>query len=467
MESHNDITERELESLRGDLSHEVFPCTIPSLKFGTCVMEFIFEWGRALKAENRTNFQKEVDVVVVGAGIAGISAAHALQKSGLSILLLEAETRVGGRAHTQQTEGETPCDLGCRWLHNATVNPLCSLMEEQGFTIERSLGNLYYASGKQWLSQEESRKLISEQTRLWHHVEAAGRRRRDVRVSQVLRQQGRWKGLFRYSCAVHTGCDVEQASVQDISRYEDLDVNWLVLDGFGAFVETWSEGLPIILNQPVHRIVWDSDGVSVESRDGVVKARAALLTVSIGVLQSDAIAFEPALPSRKQDAINGLTMGHLEIFVAEFTENFFDIEENSQLYIQSADGSTIGYLVRPGGQNAVAACLGGQVGQDLLREGKTAIERFCLDPLSKVYGTNVHDYVKRTLWSEWGLNPWIRGGMSASAVGNAEQREELARSIKDRLFFAGEATSAHAHGSAHGAYQSGVESARHLKALLS
>src|SRR5258705_12808635 len=80
-----------------------------------------------------------VDVAIIGAGAAGLGAANALKNSGLSVLVLEARDRVGGRAHTIMASPDVTFDVGCGWPHSADQNSFVQIAEQLNFEINKSL----------------------------------------------------------------------------------------------------------------------------------------------------------------------------------------------------------------------------------------------------------------------------------------------------------------------------------------
>ena len=94
-------------------------------------------------------------------------------------------------------------------------------------------------------------------------------------------------------------------------------------EGYGSVVAHYGQGVPVSLSTAVNEIKWQGDGVEVSTSAGMIKARAAILTVSVGVLAKNHIKFTPKLPVEKQEAINGIDMGVMDYIGLQFTEDIF------------------------------------------------------------------------------------------------------------------------------------------------
>ena len=418
-----------------------------------------------MKEQTNVDSTNTADVLIIGAGVAGLATAHKLRKQGHSVLVLEASDRIGGRAHTVEDQLSTPLDLGARWLHNGENNPFVPIARKLGFTLE-SMGRDHYAQGKHWLSSKEAKEPTEHVEASWKMIGMAGRRFRDTYASRVLKGNNRWRGLFQYICSTQTGMDVAELSTQDICRYEESGSNYFVMGGLGKLIQQWASDLPIQLEQPVEKISWHSSGVMVKSASREFHGKKVALTCSVGALQSGHITFSPEMPDWKKESFQKLTMGHLEMIAIEFSEDFLELEPNSNLYIQNASGTCIGFSIKPGGQQVVYGCIGGRQSQSLLAQGENALVEFGLKQLERAYGKDLREYVIATSQTAWGQDKWANGALSAALLDGTKQREKLAQQIEQTLFFAGEATSVSGFGSIHGAFASGARCAEEIHNTL-
>src|SRR5690606_12988274 len=156
-----------------------------------------------------------IDVVVVGAGIAGLAAARELLTSGLHAIVLEATDRIGGRARTVELGGY-PVDLGATWLHSASVNPLVTIARRLGFETVESVAEprLYVAAGEErrWGSDAELAEAIGFRVGTDSAVVAVGEQGRDEPIASIIDTGSRWAPLYEWWIGAYTAADPENAS---------------------------------------------------------------------------------------------------------------------------------------------------------------------------------------------------------------------------------------------------------------
>src|SRR5208282_5760034 len=240
---------------------------------------------------------REFDVVVVGAGAAGLAAAKRLVAARLKIMVVEARDRLGGRALTTHPMPGIALDLGCEWLHSADRNPWTGIARKLGFTIDEKLpdwgSRVAWRQGK--AADADWRKARDEfYARLDQASEAPG----DRAAVELLESGNRWNPLLRAISTWANGAELDQVSVKDYGRYDPTDVNWRVLEGYGALVARYGEGLPVSLGTTVTRIDHGGIRIRVETGRGDLLARAVIITLPTNVLASGAVGFFPALPGK-------------------------------------------------------------------------------------------------------------------------------------------------------------------------
>src|SRR5258708_3728006 len=198
----------------------------------------------------------DLDVVVIGAGAAGLAAAKTLVARGFAVQVIEARARVGGRAHTETALYGVPVDLGCAWLHSADINPFRAIAAELGFTVVES--------GPAWGARRRIAKLSPAKTAAIERtiaeglkaISAAGEQGRDVAASEVLPQNAPGRPLLDAILSWIHGADPAQVSTVDAARYHDTGYNWPGLEGYGALVAAYVAGLPVKLSTPALAIDW-------------------------------------------------------------------------------------------------------------------------------------------------------------------------------------------------------------------
>ena len=405
-----------------------------------------------------------VDVVIVGAGAAGIAACRMLQAAGLTVQVLEARYRVGGRAHTEQMLG-LPVDMGAAWLHFAEENAFTGIAQEGGFTVIRREPNWGAEAliGARSPTQQEREQV----GRSWEHyfglIEAAAQAGKDVAVSEVLPQDDfrtRFDAVMTWAVGVESGA----VSTLDLARYAESTHNWAVAQGLGSVVAHSAAGLRVTLGAQATTIRWDEKCVRVDTPRGSIRARAAIVTVPTSVLASEDIKFAPQLPARFTNAFAAIPLGVVNKVFIRVEEGGLPFAGTTQLIGTDTTSRTASYTVRPAGQPLIAAFFGGELSWELEQRGE--LSAFANDELKRIFGAELVGGILATHATGWGSDPWAKGSYSAARPGQADQRAVLAEAVSPNLCFAGEACSREHYGTLHGAWQSGRKAARRLIAHL-
>ena len=397
----------------------------------------------------------EVDVVIIGAGAAGVGAARRLSQARVSTLLVEAGGWVGGRARTEALLG-MPLDLGCGYLHSAPRNPWTQIAEETGFAIDRGAPAWrvqYQGLGFSAAEQAEAEAYW----RAWRDRLDAAPPASD-RASDAL-PEGRWAAYAQALSGYINGAPLEQVSVRDYLAYDNAagEENWRVPDGYGALV---ARGLPPValrLATPVRAIDFSAPLISLETPAGAIRARTAIVTVSTHVLASGAIRFTPAIDD-KLHAAACLPLGFAnKLWMAIADPALFEAETHVMGNPHRAE--TGSYYLRPFGRPAVECFFGGAGAADLEQAGLDAAFAFAREELTALFGSAIDRSLKALHVTTWGALDLIGGAYSHALPGQSARRAELAAPLAARLFFAGEATHAKDFSTAHGAYLSGLRAA--------
>jgi monoamine oxidase len=414
-----------------------------------------------------TQVLSDYDIAIVGAGAAGLAAARTACDLGLGAVVLEAKGRVGGRAHTESASLGIPFDHGCRWLHSAGRNPFVGIARRLGYApfLEQRVRQVFL--GDRRSDEAETADWADFAQRNFKAMEMAGEGGLDVPAAQVIERGQRWSALFDAWCAMMTAFNTDAVSTLDYARYVDTKENWVVREGFGALIAHYGAGLPVTLNAPVTRISWSGpgsgtrsgSGVRLETPQGTVGARAAIVTVSTAVLAGGAIRFDPALPDRKQAAIEAVPMGAANKIGFALRRDVFGDPAGRFSIFSSDKADAMHFHVRPCGEPVVGAYVGGRVADALEKDGPDAMKALAMERLKAIFGAGIEKEVTGSVATAWRGDAAIGGGYSMARPGQAHRRADLATPLADRLFFAGEATSIDFYSTAHGAYFSGVAAA--------
>ena len=400
-----------------------------------------------------------VDLVVVGAGAAGLAAAKTAAGLSLSVTLLEASHRIGGRAYTEELAPGVPFDLGPHYMHSASLNPFVAMADEFGIAYRRDQRHIRIHKGGGWASDRETRAWRDFETRCGEAVGAAARAGRDVAIADVTKRKSPWTPLYDYWISVLASVDPDEVSTLGYASYNDTGEDWPVVDGYGALVARMGRDAPVTLNATVERLDWGGKDVRATTRRGVVRARAAIVTVSNGVLAAGNIRFDPALPDWKLAAIEALPLGDGNRIAFHVDGEAFEIEGDCNVSLLDGDSEPMNFMIRPYGHDIVIARIAGRFSAWLERSGPQAMMDQALERLAKLYGNDISKHIHRWSYSAWRGDPLIGGAYSCARPGMAHKRADMAAAIDDRLFFAGEATSREFFATVHGAYLSGVAAA--------
>lgn len=398
----------------------------------------------------------DFDVVVVGAGAAGIAACRRLSEAKLRVIALEARNRVGGRAWTVPTAIGKPVDLGCEWLHSADINPWSDIAAALGFALDKTppdwTSRIAIHHGE--AANDDWQKARDEFEAAY---ERAARLTYDQPASALLPPGGRWNKLFDAISTWANGAELNKVSVKDRQSYDNTGTNWRCLDGYGELMNAYGRNLPIRLETVVERIDHRGRRLRIVTNRGALSADAVIVTVSTSLLAAEAICFTPALP-RIVDAASGLPCGVAnKLFLA--LDGAIPAGTYRHLIGRTDRTETGNYQLRPHGWPLVSCYFGGALSERLEKAGRDAMAAFAIDELAGIFGNDIRAKLRPLASSAWGTDPFARGSYSCSLPGHVDDRIVLATPIDGRLFFAGEACSRDHFGTAHAAFLTAVAAA--------
>ncbi|MFN3281948.1 MAG: flavin monoamine oxidase family protein [Tabrizicola sp.] len=400
----------------------------------------------------------DVDVVVVGAGCAGLGAAKRLRAAGRSFQVVEAMGRIGGRAWTTTSDFGVPFDMGCAWLHAADRNPFFSEAQAAGWTLfhhDMGLDHLWF--GKRRASDEEMARVAAADSALRACLEA--HEGPDDRLSGLIADCHCLRANSTFAGPMDFGADDDEISIADFRAAADLDPNYFTKEGFGALIHRWGADVPVTLDCPVRRIRWDGPGVEVETARGTIRAQAVIVTVSTGVLAFEDIAFTPDLPAGHQEAIFDLPMGLLTKIPVRIEGTRLGLNPFDDLLIERHARHDLYFLAFPFDLDLMVGFVGGDFAWEMEAAGAAAAVDFVTDRLADLFGSDVRRAVRHGTMTNWGAERHVRGGYSAARPGKAQAREVLKHPVGERIWFAGEALAGGLKQTAAGARLSGEAAA--------
>ncbi len=419
------------------------------------------------------------DIIIVGAGMAGLAAAATLRHRGLRAVVLEASGRVGGRAYTTCPPelGGDWFDHGAMWLHTAERNALVPIARAAGETLLASdtfRTERTFIDGRQTTPAEDAAydatwpayaatadAILAEQDDAPLAAVAARMTENPWAVSVE-----NWEG------PVINVADAAAFSLRDW-RTNQLDgTNLIIPGGIGAFAEHTLAPMAADIRRdtPVTRIAWQQPhGVTVQTRRGSLRARVVIVTVSTGVLNAGAITFDPPLPAATQADLAALPMGlALKVAFRPTGMDRLGLPDHCSVdrQIHASGKPAMVFSAWPTGRNFISGWVGGSLAWELNRAGPRAIEDFARSELRQSLGNRIDTALAFALATEWGNDPLFHGAYAYACPGQVAARTRLQVPLTGgQIILAGEAYNDDGlAGTLAGAWNAGVRAAEQIKA---
>lgn len=417
------------------------------------------------------------NVIVIGAGMAGLSAAKELADKGFDVLVLESRDRSGGRIWTDFSL-DVPIDLGAAWIHGKKKNPIFELAKKNriktapsGFTKAELIDD----DGKkvnplrQVLSAGRANRVMPRLKRL------AKRLDKDVSVAEAIKMlidETGMKGeelLFLNRHLIEfqalNAANLQEQSLfaltEDSVAFEGGDL--VFPEGFAQIFENMAQGIHIRYRETVLAVNHTDHGVTVETNKGKHDADAVVITLPLGVLKAGRVKFSPPLPESMQSSIEKITVGAFNKIAMRFNETFWNPDCDS-IEFASAKSDFVCQFVnwrKHSKEPILIACLAADTAREWEGYSDEEIESRMEALLKRMYGSSASKPVS-TVITRWGQDQFASGAYSVVRPGNnVEDFEALAQPV-GRLYFAGEATARVNQGTVPGAYLSGIRAAKQL-----
>lgn len=411
-------------------------------------------------------------VLVVGAGMAGLSAARSLTDAGWPVRVIEARDRVGGRVHTDRDWG-VPLEMGASWIHGTSENPLLELARQAQAEL---VTTDYYGWAKLVVDPKLS-PLDYDPTPWRAFVERARYQAGGGSLGAAVNAAAADEGLSaaeRAQLAFYLTTEVEDEFAADADQlsaitFDEGDYSGgdqdAVTNGYDALPRLLANGLQIELNTPVTAITQHDDAVVVRTKDRSFQGPAAIVTVPLGVLKAGAIAFDPPLPERQSRAIAALGFGVLSKSFFRFNRRGWSADNAFYLYLAPDGGDWAQWFTMPAAAGPIVLAFNaGDRARAVESSPPRDLTAAALPIARRLFG-DVSPLDVKT--SNWSADPYARGAYSFHAPGSGlDDRRRLTEPVGDRLYLAGEAVGVNNPATVHGAFASGRYAAEQLMRRL-
>jgi polyamine oxidase len=425
-------------------------------------------------------------VIVVGAGMAGLTAANALTTAGVDCVVLEARDRIGGRLHTVDVGG-VPIDMGGSWIHTPVGNPMRRFADEAGVECRDGSAfgeiSIYDRGERRLLSEQESGALLAIvfeafpaaleelQAECGPGASAADAIDRFIAGSALGEAESRRaRAQLRNAIATEFADLPERQSLRWLWNEDEYEGDFLgdvPAGGYVRLVDAMGGPAQVRLGAAVTTIDITETGVRVETADGGVETGTHVVcTLPLGVLKAGAVRFTPELPAERQAAIERLGYGYLEKLVLSFEQPFWRSAGITHMVVLSDEPDELqGFIVGQdalGAGTALVCLLCRSDGPRVLGQGDEAAAREVVGLLEEVIGCPCPEPTA-TATSAWAADRYALGAYASYPPGaSPDDADQLAQPLFGRLLFAGEATSVSRMGYADGAMQTGIREAKRL-----
>ncbi len=431
------------------------------------------------------------DVIVIGAGAAGLAAARKLAARSMRVVVLEARDRIAGRVWSRRIAPmPAPAELGAEFIHGRAQQTM-ALLRRAGVRTAATNGELWMReNGELRLAANDvaSSAAIFDGSLQLAEDESVDRFLRRFEGDEAMRETVEMARAFVEG---FDGADPAIASSRAIAQEWRSGVDTTAarpLGGYHRMFEHLGEtceamGVRICLSTIVRRISWRQGAVRVSATgDGgkahAIESRAAVVTVPAGVMRhrgdETAIEFDPELPPAKREALAKIEMGHVIKVTMWFRTPFWERVQNGRYrdgaFFRGEGQPFATYWTQlPVRSRLVVAWVGGPKALALRGASQTELIEQAVDSFGSLFGEPA--VARREFEAgavhDWDHDPFARGAYSYVAVGGADSRATLAAPVADTLFFAGEATSDDGQGgTVNGALETGERAATEIAMSL-
>lgn len=421
--------------------------------------------------ENVSSKKLGKKVVIVGAGISGLTAAKKLKQNGFNVVVLESQDKVGGRLKTDRSLGFA-FDEGASWIHGVNGNPIVALAQQAGMTsfhtVDDQRKRSYDIGGvlrSESTYQNAENNLYNILNNLMNNgganqsFESVFNNIHPAKVNDRL-----WKYFLSTYVTFDTG-DLNNLSSLLYNEGEEYSgIEKIATNGYDTIPNYLALGINVQLNQRVTQIDYTNPQIKITHNGNITNADYVIVTVPLGVLKANVINFVPALPINKQNAIDGLGMNCVNKFFLKWKKAFWDNTQYISYTPEERD--KFNYFVNVKKINPSVNALITFAYADYARQTETMTDAQVVDEimqhLKDMYGNNTPNPT-HMLRTKWQSNENAYGSYSYTAI-NSQMNHftQLAKHVNSKLFFAGEHTHIDYFSTTHGAHLSGLREANKI-----
>jgi monoamine oxidase len=412
---------------------------------------------------------ERVEVVVIGAGIAGLSAARTLADAGRSVVVLEAADRIGGRTRTDRSLG-LPFDLGASWIHGTEGNPITTLAAAAGAAaVELDFSDVtaFDEDGEPWTIDEFETAQAAFEEMVGNVVDEGEDTDSFADVLTELAPDwfdDRLRGFFASTYLVFDTGDLDQLSAGLADEGEVFGGPEVVMtEGYDLLATYLAAGLDVRVGRPVTDVVAEGDRQIVVTAEATITTDQVVVAVPLGVMKAGAIRFDPPLPDEHLDAIAGIGFNAVDKFLLVWDETFWD-DTDFLVYTPERRDVFNWFLnvnsLRPDA-NALMTFAYADEARALEAMTDDEVIALALSHLRAMYGPDVPAPTAMRR-SAWVADPHTRGSYSFTSVDTRMEHFEILATPVGRIHFAGEHTDVSYFSTVHGAYLSGLRAAAEI-----
>lgn len=418
--------------------------------------------------ENENVIPNGKTVVVIGGGISGLAAAKKLKENGFTVIVLEAQEKVGGRIRTDRSLG-VAFDEGASWIHGPRGNPITSLATQAGantFLTSDDSVEVFNTNGIAY-SDTVLTKAESQFESALNAVRSAGTQTKSFQTvfNSLYPTQANdklWKYMLSAYLEFSTGGDISKLSSKFFDDDEEFNGDDVIItNGYDKVTDFMAQGLEIRLSTRVTGINYANTKVVITANGSNIQADFVVVSVPLGVLKNNVIAFTPSLPANKIDAISNTNIGNVNKFLLTWKNPFWDPDLQYIGYTPDTKGKFNYFLniKKFTTSNGLMTFALGDYATVTENMSDSQIINEIMLHLKGIYGNNIPS-PSNFLRTKWGQNINSFGAYSYPTNGSTSADfDTLANQVNNKIFFAGEHTEREYRGTVHGAYLSGIREA--------